>query len=86
MPNNEYRVNIWQGEFPKANSKDDGFAGTCPVDQFKQNNFGFYNMVGNVWEWTADWFTASHSSKPQNNPVGGKNYITYLNYKISLVL
>jgi len=73
MPKNEYRVNIWQGDFPTVNNKDDGFAGTCPVDQFKQNNFGFYNLVGNVWEWTSDWFTPSHSSKPETNPKGPSN-------------
>jgi len=69
-PNDEYRVNIWQGKFPEENSKEDGFAGTCPVDQFKQNKFGLYNMVGNVWEWTSDWFTTAHPNKPQKNPRG----------------
>ncbi|PAA81542.1 hypothetical protein BOX15_Mlig031291g1 [Macrostomum lignano] len=47
-------MNIWQGEFPRLNTADDGYVGTAPVDAYgPQNSFGLYNMVGNVWEWTA---------------------------------
>ena len=48
--------NIWQGQFPQKNSKADGYAGTAPAASFKPNGFGLFNMVGNVWEWTADDF------------------------------
>ncbi|EGL62125.1 hypothetical protein AGRO_5199 [Agrobacterium sp. ATCC 31749] len=48
--------NIWQGEFPNSNTAVDGFASTAPVDQFAANAFGLHNMVGNVWEWTAEPF------------------------------
>lgn len=78
MPKDEYRANIWQGEFPSGNLRSDGYAGTCEVDKFKQNNFGLYNMVGNVWEWTSDRWGIEHSKKPQKNPTGsskGKNMV-----------
>lgn len=48
--------NIWQGRFPQVNTGKDGWLGTAPVRSFAPNGFGFYNMVGNVWEWGADPF------------------------------
>jgi len=58
-PNGEHRMNVWQGDFPTANTVADGYGGTCPVDAFPMNGFGLYNATGNVWEWTADWFHPS---------------------------
>ncbi|XP_057313067.1 formylglycine-generating enzyme-like [Hydractinia symbiolongicarpus] len=69
-PRNEYRANIWQGEFPISNSAEDGCAATCPVDTFQQNMYGLHNMVGNVWEWVVDWWTVNHDYKPSSNPHG----------------
>ena len=46
--------NIWQGRFPQHNTARDGHAGTAPAASFAPNGYGIYNMVGNVWEWTAD--------------------------------
>lgn len=69
LPKNQFRANIWQGKFPVENTKEDGCSGTCKVDRFLQNKFDLYNMVGNVWEWTSDFWTINHSSKLQTNPV-----------------
>jgi formylglycine-generating enzyme required for sulfatase activity len=53
-------ANFWQGEFPWQNLLHDGFAGTSPAGSFEPNGFGLEDMTGNVWEWTADYFTLRH--------------------------
>jgi sulfatase modifying factor 1 len=59
-------ANTWQGEFPWQNLKLDGFEGTSPVGSFPPNGYGLFDVCGNVWEWTGDWFTPSH--RPQARP------------------
>jgi formylglycine-generating enzyme required for sulfatase activity len=54
-------ANTWQGEFPWQNLKVDGYEGTSPVGAFPPNGYGLVDMIGNVWEWTADWFAPHHN-------------------------
>ena len=57
-PRGQHRCNVWQGTFPTTNTAADGHAWTCPVDAFAPNGYGLFNVSGNVWEWTADVFSA----------------------------
>ncbi|MDH4279081.1 MAG: formylglycine-generating enzyme family protein [Acidimicrobiia bacterium] len=64
VPGGRYLANFWQGEFPWRNTAADGFAGTSPVGSFPPNGYGLYDMAGNVWEWTTDWYTDRHPAEP----------------------
>lgn len=56
VPGGKHMANIWQGSFPHENLLEDGFERTSPVKTYPANGYGLYDMIGNVWEWTTDWF------------------------------
>ena len=63
-PDGVAMANVWQGTFPYQNDGTDGWLRTSPVGAFPANGYGLVDMIGNVWEWTADWWSTSPLSDP----------------------
>lgn len=64
-PGGRHMANVWQGTFPLRNEVADGYEYTAPVRSFPPNGFGLFQMIGNVWEWTADWYRPHGGRQPE---------------------
>ena len=82
-PDGRYMANTWQGPFPYRDDGLDGFVGRSPVGSFPPNGYGLYDMIGNVWEWTADWYSDHHTPEAEGpccvprNPQGSLQAFSY---------
>ncbi|GGX95871.1 SUMF1/EgtB/PvdO family nonheme iron enzyme [Massilia dura] len=81
-PGGRLLANYWQGRFPWENTLDDGWLRTSPVSAFPANGYGLHDMIGNVWEWTDDWYVpgarlatkVSRCGCTPRNPRGGAQH------------
>lgn len=78
-PGGERHCNTFEGEFPRVSTTAGGFDATVAADAFAANDFGLFNVCGNVWEWTADPFTAPNAG-PGQFVVRGGSHLCHVSY------
>ena len=82
-PGGKHLANTWQGNFPLQDLHEDGYERTSPVNAFPPNGYGLHDMIGNVWEWTLDWYASKHEADAPKaccipeNPRGGREEGSY---------
>lgn len=76
-PGNQHRANTWQGIFPVQNSGEDGYEGIAPVGCYQPNDYGAYDLIGNVWEWTTNHYAPRHDAQDNINPQGPSAEMSY---------
>jgi sulfatase modifying factor 1 len=82
-PDGVKMAHTWEGEFPWQNRQPRGLQRTSPVGYYPPNGYGLFDMIGNVWEWTTDWFANSHRTPAEtpccvpDNPRGGCVDLSY---------
>lgn len=79
-PGGKFMANTFQGAFPSNNTGDDGFLGSSPVKSFPPNDYGLYDVIGNCWEWTSDFYDVNYyqdlaRSGLAINPIGAKQSV-----------